>query len=180
MPNREPGTNNDCAAIVHYLLFDQARYVQGILLTLLSKMRAGQTTWGRRVLSAFVVAWISAVMQPCLMAMEISAPDDVTISAEHSLSDHAEKHSCPHCPPSSSHADQMSVQSADCGELPDYNQGDRFSKLELDKTWLPVFASEAYVHALPVPADRLFEREISNSTYPGDPPLNLKNCVFLK
>ena len=180
MPNREPGRNSNCAAIVHYLLLEGPRDGQGTLLTLLSKMRAGQTIWGRRVLSAFVVAWISAVMQPCLMAMEMPAPDRLTMAAEHSLSEHAEKHTCPHCPPSSSHADQMSVQSADCGELPNYKQGDRFSKLELDKIWLPVFASAAYVHALPVPADVLSACEISNSTYPGDPPLNLKNCVFLK
>lgn len=143
-------------------------------------MRAGQTTWGRRVLSVFVVAWISAVMQPCLMAMEMAAPEEMTMAADHSLSDHAEKHTCPHCPPSSPHVDQMSVKSADCGELPEYKQGDRFSKPDVENAWLPVLANAAYIQELLAPTDVLSEREISNSTYPGDPPLNLRNCVFLK
>ncbi len=137
-------------------------------------------TWGRRVLSLFVVAWISAVMQPCLMAMEMDTPDELTMSAAHSLSDHVEEHSCPHCPPSSPHGDQMSVQSSDCGELPDYKKGDRFSKQQLDNDWLPVFANAGYVHEVFVPADVLSGREIPDSTYPGDPPINLRNCVFLK
>ena len=149
-------------------------------MTLLGKIRAGQTTWGRRVLSVFVVAWISAAMQPCLMAMEMAGPVEVTMAGDHSLSDHAEKHSCPHCPPSSPHSDQTRALMADCGELPDFKQGDRFSKLEVDDTWYQVVANAGFGLSPSAPKHVQSGRDCPNPKYAGDPPLNLKNCVFLK
>ena len=118
-------------------------------------------------------------MQPCLMAMEMAEPVDMTMAGEQGHSEHAKQHACPHCPPSSPHADQVSALSADCGELPDLKQGDRTSKLEVDSGWSPALVSVTYVTNLSQPKRVKNYRDGLNSIYPGDPPLNLGHCVVL-
>lgn len=161
-------------------------------MTPLSTMRASKRTWGRLVLSVFVVAWMNAALQPCLMAMDMLPADMAATSTHAGHGDHASQpdndspadavRSCQHCPPSMSHNDGSCATAAmaDCEVLPDIKQGDRHSKLDLSDAHFVAIVSDAYnsdhVQMYVAP----FSRENLKPTYSSGPPINLKNCVFLK
>ena len=85
------------------------------------------SNWGRTVLNAVLIAWLTTAFQPCLMAMEMS-PEPV---AAMSMADHSDPGSqgdtsttdkCAHCPTvgAQSKAACESVIQADCDQSPDY------------------------------------------------------------
>lgn len=167
---------------------EQSQSGQVSPLTPLSKIRANRSTWGRKVLGVFVVAWMSAALQPCLMAMEMSPGEEVATSAHanhdssHSESSYSVVPTCQHCPPSISGGDRHceTLEMSGCELLPDIKQGDRLSKLE---------AGDAHFVAIVSNAFRFDSRPLFVTPFSGDsvgpnyssgPPINLKNCVFLK
>ena len=73
----------------------------------LNTLRTHRHTWGRFVLSLFVVSWLSVLLQPCLMAMEPGADAPMAMASGHSAhASHAVDEAspdadadCGHCPP---------------------------------------------------------------------------------
>ncbi len=141
---------------------------------------------GRFILSVFVVAWLNLAVQPCLMAMEL-APEPATAHSAHSAqsahSSHADSHDCGHCPGAVNHDYQACASSAasTCGVTPDYNYDARnqLPKLKDISTYVaiadPVPRLEFDLRNEPVQSFRCAEL-----SWPGEPPLNLRYCVFLK
>ena len=160
-------------------------------MTPLSTMRVGKSSWGRLVLSVFVVAWMNAALQPCLMAMEMPSNDTTPTVGHEGHENHesmtgsstdAAARTCQHCPPTMSHdgGSCTTAAMADCDVLPDLKQGDRYSKLDLSDAHFVAIVTGAYnfnpVQMYVAP----FSRDSVSPTYSSGPPINLKNCVFLK
>ena len=155
----------------------------------LSTIRGRMKARGRLVLSVFVIAWMSATLQPCLMAMEMSPNEPATISAtaEHNgHKNHAatnEDHACPHCPPSASHdGDSCTVTAtSDCGNLPDAKPGERIPKVELSDTFDDAHSSyhNHGLHRAP-PLLVTLSPNCERPTFVVGPSISIRNCVFLK
>ena len=137
---------------------------------------------GRFILSVFVVAWLNLAAQPCLMAMEL-APEPEPATAHSAHASHADGHDCGHCPGAVNHDYQACASSAasTCGVTPDYNYDARNQLLKLKdiSTYVaiadPVPRLEFDLRNEPVQSFRCAEL-----SWPGEPPLNLRYCVFLK
>lgn len=137
------------------------------------------------LLGVFVLAWLNLAAQPCLMAMEV-APDAIVdsvhaVHTDHAM--HAPDHDCDHCPPAiGSHAKAcVSVAASDCSSAPDYYYDGRngLSKLKDVPTFVAIaeFAVPVEFTILtpsPLPLD------CAAVDHPGEPPLNIRFCVFLK
>lgn len=148
-------------------------------------------TRGRRVLGVFAIAWMTATMQPCLMAMELAPGDTASTSIstdhinqhEHSANkaDHT-NHACPHCPPSTSHDDDSCSVTvmAHCDKLPDAKQGERILKVDLSDAFGIVYSSYLYfdLSCAPPICPSIHSDSISPTFLTG-PSLNIQNCVFL-
>lgn len=161
----------------------------------LSTIRSKMKTRGRLVLSVFAIAWMSATLQPCLMAMEISPNESASISASgeqtghqghqgHSatISDQAD-HACPHCPPSTSHDSNSCASSirADCDALPDAKPGDRILKVDLSDAFADVHSSFHYFDLDRVPLQLATAApNCEKPTFVFGPSISIRNCVFLK
>ena len=136
-----------------------------------------QSAWGRLLLSVFVVAWMSATLQPCLMAMD-APPDTMSADAMH----HAAEQPCEHCAASVPHPDNTctEITMGDCGSLPQYDHGQRHSELDLNDTFSPVVVS-AFAADLKTIARQptpLVAGHVRPQISIG-PSLNLQFCVFL-
>lgn len=143
--------------------------------------------WGRLALGVFVFGWMNAVAQPCLMdGSSGAAPSAMSIHGEHG--GHAMAHGmgagdCGHCPPGG-HDDGGNceiVSSAACDAAAEITVDGRTSKLETDD--LPD-DSEAFVTSADPPPGRIerieYRPDCRSRILPAGPPLNLRNCVFLK
>ncbi len=144
---------------------------------------------GRFVLGLLLVAWLNIAAQPCLMAMEF-APDS-SLSSEHTVHSGHSEHSpsdsaapdCGHCPPlGSEQAFPCETGSAsDCELFPGYNldgrQFEQHAKSVSSQT-VPLLL----VGTLDCSATitRLLPHDIKRLKFTGDPPLNIRHCVFLK
>jgi hypothetical protein len=155
----------------------------------LSTIRSKMRTRGRLLLSVFVIAWMSAILQPCLMAMEVSPNEFATISeaAEHGGHQNhtasSESHACPHCPPSTSHDGNSCAipASSECDILPDVKPGERILKVELSDTFDNAHSSH-HNHDFDR-APPLLVRLSPNCekpTFVFGPSISIRNCVFLK
>ena len=158
----------------------------------LNTLRAHGHTWGRFVLSLFVVSWLSVSLQPCLMAMESEADAAMTMESGHSA--HA-SHSadaaspdadedCGHCPPAACEvAMSCDVEmSSECQPDVQCSLDGRRAKLTLKDAQFdiplgiaPAIADASFAdHKILLPGIRVV------ATAPGyQPPLNLLNCVYL-
>jgi hypothetical protein len=155
----------------------------------LSTIRSKMSTRGRLVLSVFVIAWMNATLQPCLMAMEMSPNESTTISAtaEHGgHQNHAainEDHACPHCPPSASHDGDSCVvkASSECDILPEAKPGERILKIELSDTFDDAHSSyhnQGLDRAPPLLVT--ISPNCEKPTLVFGPSISIRNCVFLK
>ena len=134
------------------------------------------------ILSVFVVAWLNLAAQPCLMAMEL-APEPEPATAHSAHASHSDGHDCGHCPGAVNHDYQACASSSasTCGVTPDYNYDAR--------NQLPKLKDISTYVAIAEPVPRL-EFDLRNEpvqsspcadlSWPGEPPLNLRYCVFLK
>jgi len=158
------------------------------LSTIAGKMK----TRGRLVLSVFVIAWMNATLQPCLMAMELSPNDSVTISAsaEHDVhQDHSandvdhEDQACPHCPPSTSHDSNSCDVAAltDCDILPEAKPADRILNVDLCDTFGDAHPGYYFYGQDRAPPLLLtVSPNCERPTFLVGPSINIRNCVFLK
>ncbi len=153
------------------------------------KNRLQTGTWGRFVLSMFVLAWLNIAAQPCLMAMEM-APETLQASelavhsrdAEH-MGDAPASADCDHCPPSVDHQEILCAtgSASDCEIFPSCNVDGRQFKLQLKDVSAPVALSTIQsTQAYSVPVTPFPPRDNKRLKFAGDPPLNIRHCVFLK
>ena len=121
--------------------------------------------WGHRVLSTFIVAWMTIALQPCSMALE-AEPD------------------CPHCPPTEQRelppCDVLTIQ--DCAvddqlsaEPRSFKVKAKNSTSDLPVAIVPATNAVASPTALEQPA-----QTSSILLYPSGPPRNVLFCVYLK
>jgi hypothetical protein len=161
-------------------------------VTGLSAIRSKMKTRGRLLLSVFVIAWMSAALQPCLMAMELLPTESASISevavqdshGGHSAIEVDHEHpACPHCPPSKSHdSNSCAVTSMnDCDILPEVKPGERILKVDISDAFGDAHSNYHYYgldRSAPelavISADRL------RPTFIVGPSLYIRNCVFLK
>lgn len=142
----------------------------------------------RIVVGMLLLAWLNIAAQPCLMAMEM-APDaspasELTVHSEHSehVSHGADAPDCGHCPPVAyDHALQCASGAAsDCEIFPGYNvDGRHFDKQAKDVSPQPAIIALAGTvdHSRAVAS---LPHDVKRLKFAGDPPLNLRHCVFLK
>ena len=158
-------------------------------MTGLSALRSRMRKRGRTVLGVFLIAWLNATLQPCLMAMEApaNAMAPTSMSPDHTNhGDHVASgtdHVCPHCPPSVSHdSNSCSVAGlSDCDTLPAAKQGERILKIDPSDAFDDVQISYHYFgldQALTFHAP-IRARSV-RPTFVVGPPQSIQNCVFLK
>jgi hypothetical protein len=149
-------------------------------------------TWGRLILSVFVVSWMSVLLQPCLMAME--SADATAPTMESGYINHAKHHGdaatpgtdadCDHCPPAACEAAMScgAEMSSACELDVRCSLDNRRSKLVLKDVRFDlqpgiastVIAAPLAEHYFASPRIRIAALK------PGyQPPLNLLNCVYL-
>jgi hypothetical protein len=143
----------------------------------------------RFVVGMLLLAWLNIAAQPCLMAMEM-APDASHASEQTTHSGHGEHASrasdmpgCGHCPPvASDQAAQCETGSAaNCELLPGYNvDGRHFDKQAKDVPPQLVLAALSITVDSTATVTPLLPHDIKRLKFTGDPPLNIRHCVFLK
>ncbi len=146
-------------------------------------------TWGRFVLSLLVLAWLNIAAQPCLMAMEM-APETSMAAANAAHSGHAEhimdataSADCDQCPPSVDPQEVLCAtgSASDCEILPTCNVDGRQFKLQLKDVSAPVALSTIEnTLEFSIPVTQFPPRDNKRLKFAGDPPLNIRHCVFLK
>jgi hypothetical protein len=155
-------------------------------LSFSGKNRLQTGAWGRFVLSLLVLAWLNIAAQPCLMAME-TAPE-TSQASDHALhSGHAghiaDATDCNHCPPGMDHQKVLceTGSAADCEIFAGYNADGRQFKPQL-KDVSPPLALSTIESTLDfsAPVRLLPPHENKRLKFAGDPPLNIRHCVFLK
>jgi hypothetical protein len=158
----------------------------------LSAIRSKMKTRGRLVLSVFVIAWMNATLQPCLMAMELPPTESASIS-EVAMPDSHHGHSaidldnevpaCPHCPPSTSHDSNLCAESsvADCDILPEAKPGERILKVDMSDGFGDVHSGYHFnrLDRSP-PVLAVVSRHRLKPTFVVGPSISIRNCVFLK
>lgn len=144
---------------------------------------------GRLVVGMLLLAWLNVAAQPCLMAMEL-APDKSVASEHAAHSEHGDHSShasdsmdCGHCPPlAHDHTVSCETGSAsNCEIFPGYNfDGRQFKQQAKDVVpqlalFLPVSTVDYSMAAA-----SLMTQDTRRLKFTGDPPLNIRHCVFLK
>ncbi|MCH9674365.1 MAG: hypothetical protein K0U93_23200 [Gammaproteobacteria bacterium] len=133
---------------------------------MLTTLRQRRTTWGRRVLGVFAVAWLAVILQPCAMAMGV------------------DEHDCPHCPPAETRETPPceTTNNPDCAFDDEINAEARSQQVKVKDSHhdLPMAIAPAAYDTLqltfvsqPVPDTRLL-------LHPSGPPLHVLYCVYLK
>ena len=156
----------------------------------LNTMRMHRYTWGRMILSVFVVSWLSVSLQPCLMAMESEVATTMASGhAAHAMHDSVLTSAnadadCGHCPPAACES-VMSCDvemSVECQADVQCSLDNRRDKLLLNDAQFDIPASITFAIA----DDQLADHKIASPGIrvvviaPGyQPPLNLLNCVYL-
>lgn len=151
--------------------------------------RLETSAWGRFVLALLVLGWLNIAAQPCLMAME-TAPEKLQVSepAAHSghaghIADATAAFDCDHCPPGVDHQKVLceTGSAADCEIFAGYEVDGRQFKPQL-KDVSPPLAMSTIERTLDYSAPvRLFPpHDNKRLKFAGDPPLNIRHCVFLK
>ncbi len=144
---------------------------------------------GRFALGVLLLAWVNIAAQPCLMAMEL-APDS-SFASEHTVHSEHSEHSahasdapdCGHCPTLS--GDQAvpceTGSASECEIFPGYNvDGRQFKQLAKDVS--PHLALFTLGGTLNNSTDvtPFLPHDVKRLKFNGDPPLNIRHCVFLK
>lgn len=145
--------------------------------------------WGRFVLGLLVLGWLNIAAQPCLMAME-TAPETSQASepAAHSghaghMADATAMSDCDHCPPGVDHQKALceTGPASDCEIYPGVNVDGRQFKSQLKDVSAPlVLSTLESMLAFSAPVRLFPPHDGKRLKYAGDPPLNIRHCVFLK
>ncbi len=158
----------------------------------MNTMRTYRHTWGRLILSVFVLSWMSVLSLPCVMAMESNAGVNMAMESGHAA--HAMNHGdattpdvdtdCGHCPPAACEAvTSCDVEmSSGCQRDVECSLDSRRAKLILKDAQYdipmgiaaPIAMSPFVNHKIVAPGN------FSVACLPGNQsPLNLLNCVYL-
>jgi hypothetical protein len=152
-------------------------------LSFSGKNRLQTGAWGRFVLSLLVLAWLNIAAQPCLMAMEM-APETLQITDHAVHSGHiADASDCDHCPPGADHQKVLceTGSAADCEIFAGYNADGRQFKPQLKDVSPPLALSTIEsTLAFSTPVRLFLPHDNKRLKFAGDPPLNIRHCVFLK
>ena len=164
--------------------------LDGEILADLNTLRTHRHTWGRFVLSLFVVSWLSVWSQPCLMAMEAGA--GLTEESGHSAHVMHDEDSdsqgadagCGHCSPAACESAGFFDEGMSAGCQPDvqYSLDSRRSKLVYkDSQYDPPAGIAPSIAAPAIANQEIISSSVSFvSRIPGSRrPLNLLNCVYL-
>jgi len=136
-------------------------------VTVLTTLRKRKNRGARAALGGFVVVWLSMMLQPCLMGMELSSD-----------------HDCPHCPPQTAEHPCDTARdsiSEKCSFVDGYDYDGRLSSFKHSdiSDQLPAIVSRLPLSALASPPKHtLWYRNHYQYSAHG-PPLNLLNCTFL-
>ena len=151
--------------------------------------RLETSVWGRCALGLLVFAWLNIAAQPCLMAMEMapetSLASDHTLHSGHAvhIADATAATHCDHCPTGVDHQKVLweTGSAADCEIFAGYEVDGRQFKPPL-KDLSPPLALSTIESTLDFSAPvRLFApHDNKRLKFAGDPPLNIRHCVFLK
>jgi len=158
-------------------------------LSFSGKNRLQTGAWGRFALSMFVLAWLNIATQPCLMAMEMVP--DAPLAPAHAVHSEHVKHmadastssDCGHCPPAIEHQEILceTGSASDCELFPGYNVDGRHFKPQLKDVFPPLALST--IQSTPVcslAVTPFSAHDNKRLKFAGDPPLNIRHCVFLK
>ncbi len=155
----------------------------------LSAFRTKLRSRGRFVLGVFVVAWLNASLQPCLMAMEVSPSGSAPISVQQDPANHADHAThragppCAICPPPMSHGDGFCTVAGilNCDILPDIKQCERQLEIDLSNGCGDSASGSQYFdrHRAP-PKTASVHTDSVKPTFLVGPPLRIRHCVFLK
>ncbi len=144
---------------------------------------------GRVIVRVLMLAWLNVAAQPCLMAME-TAPD-ASPASEHSVHFEQSEHlshasgmpNCGHCPPlGGEQAIPCETGSAsDCELFPGYNLDGRQYEQQAKSVSSPA-APLLLIDTVDCSAavTRFLPHDVKQLKFNGDPPLNIRHCVFLK
>ncbi len=158
----------------------------------LSAIRSKMSTRGRLLLSVFVIAWMNATLQPCLMAMELPPTEAAQISEvaeQDSHHGHAatqvvnDSPACPHCPPSMSHDSEACavIAVSDCDMLPQAKPGERILKADFSDAFGAALSNYHFSSLNFVPTELVVASlDCSKPKYVVGPSISIRNCVFLK
>ena len=131
----------------------------------LSAIRRQGISRGRHILGMFLAAWMAVILQPCAVAGEID-------------------HDCPHCPPEAIHEGHRNdaFSGADCVIGGPIGVEARSLQPKPDDLppQMPIFLGQTFDE---IDLWRGSARQFSSArprTFPGGPPLNVLNCVYLK
>ena len=158
-------------------------------MSFLGKNRLQTGAWGRFVLSMFVLAWLNIATQPCLMAMEM-VPDAPlapahAVHSEHAghMADASASDDCDHCPPAIDHQEILceTGSASDCEIFPGYNVDGRQFKPQPKDVFPPIaLLTIRSTPACSAPVTLFPPHDNKRLKFAGDPPLNIRHCVFLK
>ena len=150
-------------------------------MNLIGNIRSKQRRWAPRVLASWCVVWLGLAMQPCAMAHDVSEHDHD--QQHHGMSGdvQAESHYCPYCPATTdSDATDCADYQAHCAYPEDIDYDGRVQQLKkadvgewlLPASFVPLPVAES------VRCDRVSDSPVL--LRPGNPPVYLQLCVFLK
>lgn len=137
-------------------------------------------------LGLLALVWMNALLQPCLMAMEMPHEDQHSISMHEAMADHASHEtdrSCEHCPPSVAHVGEecASAVMSECASLPDFKHSVRYLELESNDFFNAVDTLCSVVYdVVDTTAAAIRPARDWESIPEFHPPLNIQYCVFLK
>lgn len=131
-------------------------------LNLMHTIRRRRTRTVSSVLGAFVLVWASMMLQPCLMAMDLSPVDH-----------------CPHCPQQDIQPPCHESESA-CTFIDSIDYDGRTASVDLNELLpaLAVVIDRLPDAALLVPPDTPGSQR-HPTRWPDRPPFNILHCVFL-
>jgi hypothetical protein len=150
------------------------------------------STGGRLLLSVFVIAWMNATLQPCLMAMDLPPTEAAQVSEVAEQNSHHgnaasqlghEGPACPHCPPSMSHDSNACTVTAvaDCDTIPTAKPGERILKADFSDAFGAVHPNYYYSSLNPVPTELVVvSLDCTKPKFVVGPTISIRNCVFLK
>ncbi len=150
-------------------------------MNLIGNIRSKQRRWAPRVLASWCVVWLGLAMQPCAMAFSVSEHDQD--QQHHGMHGEIQEKTnrCPHCPSmTDARATDCIDDAARCAYPEDIDYDGRVQQLKkadvgewlLPASFVPLPVAES------VRCDRVSDSAVL--LRPGNPPVYLQLCVFLK
>ena len=150
-------------------------------MNLIGNIRSKQRRWAPRVLASWCVVWLGLAMQPCAMAFDVSDHDQNPQHHGMSGDMQGDSHYCPYCPSKGdSGATACTGEQARCNYPDGIDYDGRVQQLK--KADVGEWVLPAAFVPLPVAESVRYDHVPGSAVLltPGDPPVYLQLCVFLK